>query len=487
MVGLKATLALSALLAPTAQAVNVLKVQGSNFVDTVTNQRFEIIGVDYQPGGSAGFDPTAKADPLTNGTACLRDAVVMQNLGLNCIRVYNLDPSVSHDECASIFNAAGIYMVIDVNSPLPNESLDAGQPWNSYNMDYLKRVFGVVEAFKGYDNLLGFFGGNEVVNDMSSGRIDPPYVRAVVRDLKSYVAKNAPRAIPVGYSAADVREILVDTWQYLQCALNGQNNDPSRIDFFGLNSYSWCGADATFQTSGYDVLTADFARTTVPVFFSEYGCNKVVPGSARPFTEIQALYGAQMRAVMSGGLVYEWTQETNDFGLVKLNGGNGSVSLLNDFDALQGQLNKVDLKGVQALNATATALTPPKCTPSLIRDSSFSRNFTVPPAPQGVQGMIDDGVDGFATGKLNGQLQSTDMPVAVYGSNGQEIRGLKLNVTSSANAPNGGSASGGGGGTTGSGTAPASSSSSGMAAPTSVPVQGAARLVAAGLMGLALL
>ena len=162
----------------------------------------------------------------------------MQNLGLNCIRVYNLDPTVSHDDCATTFNAAGIYMIIDVNSPLPNESLDAGQPWNSYNNDYLKRIFGVVEAFKGYDNVLGFFGGNEVVNDMYSGGIDPPYVRAVTRDLKNYIAKNAGRAIPVGYSAADVRDILVDSWQYLQCAVNGQSNDPSRIDFFGLNSYS---------------------------------------------------------------------------------------------------------------------------------------------------------------------------------------------------------------------------------------------------------
>ena len=247
-----------------------------------------------------------------------------------------------------------------------------------------------------------------------------------------------------------------------------------------------CGSDATIQTSGYDVLAADFAKTTVPIFFSEYGCNKVPPGSARPFTEIAALYGAQMRAVMSGGLVYEWTQEDNDFGLVQLN-KNASVTLLNDLDALQGQLNKVDLKGVQALNATATALTPPKCGSSLIKDSSFSKNFTIPALPKGAQGLIDDGVTGFATGKLRSAPKATDMPVAVYGSNGQEIKGLKLNVTSGANAPNGGSASGGSTTGTGTGRASSSSSSSGMAAPTAGPVHGAAGVVAAGLMGLALL
>ena len=192
----------------------------------------------------------------------------MQSLGLNCIRVYNLDPDISHDDCASIFNAAGIYMIIDVNSPLPNESIDASQPWASYSSVYLKRIFSVVEAFKNYPNLLGFFGGNEVVNDFNSGSIDPPYIRAVTRDLKNYIAKHSTRSIPVGYSAADVREILVDTWEYLQCAIDGKSNDPSRIDFFGLNSYSWCGATANYQNSGYQDLTSDFSKTTVPIFFS---------------------------------------------------------------------------------------------------------------------------------------------------------------------------------------------------------------------------
>jgi 1,3-beta-glucanosyltransferase GAS3 len=56
----------------------------------------------------------------------------MQILGINTIRVYNLDPDLNHDECASIFNAAGIYMALDVNSPLVGESLDPSQPWTTY-------------------------------------------------------------------------------------------------------------------------------------------------------------------------------------------------------------------------------------------------------------------------------------------------------------------------------------------------------------------
>ena len=240
----------------------------------------------------------------------MRDAALMQTLGINTIRVYNLDPSLDHNLCASIFNAVGIYMLLDVNSPLPNESLNPKDLKNSYNLDYLKRVFAVVEAFNNFPNTLGFFGANEVLNDIPSGEDVPPYIRAVTRDLKNYIAKHSPRTLPVGYSAADVREILADSWAYLGCALGGSSPDKSKIDFFGLNSYSWCGGDANFQTAGYDILVSQFSNTTIPVFFSEYGCNKVLP---RVFDEVQALYGPQMSSVMSGGLVYEYGRRPRCF------------------------------------------------------------------------------------------------------------------------------------------------------------------------------
>jgi 1,3-beta-glucanosyltransferase GAS3 len=129
--------------------------------------------------------------------------------------------------------------------------------------------------------------------------------------LKNYIAKHASRAIPVGYAAAQVQDILQNQWNYFQCALpNAGNDDPSRSDFFALNSYSWCG-NSSYTTSGYDKLVSWFSNTTIPVFFGEYGCNQIPDGTSRPFTEVQALYGEPMREVFSGGLVFEWTQETN--------------------------------------------------------------------------------------------------------------------------------------------------------------------------------
>lgn len=156
-------------------AVNPVSVQGQDLIDSVTKKRFMIVGVDYQPGGQSGYKPQEGSDALTDKTVCLRDAIMLQKLGANTIRVYNVDPTLNHDDCASIFNAAGIYMIIDVNSP--QQSIDRSAPWTSYHEGYLNRVFGVVENFKAYPNTLAFFSANEVMNDMKTGKSNPLYIR----------------------------------------------------------------------------------------------------------------------------------------------------------------------------------------------------------------------------------------------------------------------------------------------------------------------
>src|ERR1700759_1503804 len=140
--------------------------------------------------------------------------------------------------------------------------------------------------------------------------------------MRQYIAKHSTRHIPVGYSAADVRPVLQDTYNYLTCSIDGTSNDASAQEFFGLNSYSWCGASATFTSAGYDQLVAMFKTTPIPVFFSEYGCNQPA-GVPRVFNEVQALYGPNM-TMLNGGLVYEYSEEPSDYGLVVIN-NDGSV------------------------------------------------------------------------------------------------------------------------------------------------------------------
>ncbi|KAJ5184077.1 hypothetical protein N7492_001693 [Penicillium capsulatum] len=416
-------------LASSAAALAPLEVQGKDFINSKTKDRFQILGVDYQPGGESGF--SSKKDPLSQPKQCLRDAALMQRLGINTIRVYNLEPTLNHNECASIFNAAGIYMILDVNSPFETGSLDRAKPWNSYNAGYYKQVFGVIEAFKNFDNVLGFFAGNEVVNEKATFSA-PKYVRAVVRDMKDYIKKNAKRSIPVGYSAADIRDILMDTAHYFECNL--KNSTTSSADFFGVNSYSWCG-DSSYKKSGYNVLTEDFSNATVPVFFSEYGCNEVTP---RKWTEVQALYGEEMTQAFSGGLVYEWTYESNKYGLVEVK--DDKVTLLQDFANLQEQFGKLDMDRIMKSNASQTSVKAEDCSASRITDKTFYNAWDLPKAPSKVSDYIESGLPSAPSGSWV-KVSSTTIPDDVYDHNDKKVENVQFKVTSGTepNSPSSGS------------------------------------------------
>ncbi|PGH14526.1 hypothetical protein AJ79_03019 [Helicocarpus griseus UAMH5409] len=412
--------ALFALLSSTVLAVTPIKVEGSQFINAATKKRFQIIGVDYQPGGASAYNEENKSDPLSDGDICLRDAALLQRLGVNTIRIYNLNPGLNHDLCVSIFNAAGIYLILDVNSPIAHESLNRVEPWTTYHKGYMERVFGVIEAFKDYPNVLAFFGGNEVINEDAVKQV-PAYIRAVQRDMKQYIANHSPRPIPVGYSAADIRDILADTWAYFSCNIE---DDPDSIsDFFGLNSYSWCG-DATFESAGYNTLVDQFKDTTLPVFFSEYGCNEVQP---RIFTEVAALYGKQMVSAMGGGLIYEYSQEDNDYGIVELHENNTATTMI-DYDNLMEQYSKIDIALLESVDQAGATKKPVKCTPDLIKDDKFFENdFKIPPPTEGIPDMIKNGISSPNKGKLV-EVKETNVKFDVFNKDGRKLEGLQIKI-----------------------------------------------------------
>lgn len=366
----------------------------------------------------------------------------MQELGINTIRVYNVDPTLNHDLCVSIFNAVGIYMFIDVNSPLPLQSLDPGNLVTSYSETYLNHIFSVVEAFGPYPNTLAFISANEVMDTVATGQTAPPYIRAVTRDLKNYISKHLTRSIPVGYSAADVSQILTDSWAYLSCDINGQSSDPSRSDFFGLNSYSWCGPTsltANYDASGYNTIISTFGNTSIPVFFSEYGCNKVEP---RVFDEVPVLYG-NMTSVMSGGLVYEYYEEvSNNFGLVWIY-DNGTAELRSDYNNLQTQYNSLDVKALESMDSSATSVKSPNCSSSLISSSGFNNSFALPAVPSGGQTLIDNGISNPNQGKLV-SVTTTAVADMVYDADGNVIKNLAIKplANDESNTPDGTDTSG---------------------------------------------
>jgi 1,3-beta-glucanosyltransferase GAS5 len=154
---------------------------------------------------------------------------------------------------------AGIYLALDVNTP--GYSLNRENSYvirMSYNDVYLQSVFSTVEEFSKYDNTLLFLSANEVVN-FANATFGAPYIKAVTRDIKQYEKTRGLRAVPVGYSAADVPENRFQMAQYLNCG-----NDDVRSDFFAFNDYSWC-APSNFVQSGWDQKVKQYTGYGIPL------------------------------------------------------------------------------------------------------------------------------------------------------------------------------------------------------------------------------
>ncbi|OAX80623.1 hypothetical protein ACJ72_05036, partial [Emergomyces africanus] len=144
------------------------------------------------------------------------------------------------------------------------------------------------------------------------------------------------------------------------------------IDFWGYNIYSWCG-DSSFKESGYDKVVKEFSTYSVPVFFAEYGCNEVRP---RKFTDVPVMYGPLMTPVLSGGIVYMYFQEQNNYGLVDIK--DDKVKPRVDFENYKGQITKVNPKGVNMKDYTSQNEELQKC-PDI--SSGWKASPSLPPSP----------------------------------------------------------------------------------------------------------
>jgi hypothetical protein len=224
----------------------------------------------------------------------------MQQLQTNTIRVYAINPTLDHSGCMKLLQDAGIYVISDLGEPATSINRDTSM-WNE---ELYSRYSAVVDSLANYPNVIGFFAGNEVSN-APNNTVASAFVKAAVRDMKAYIVQKKYRPMGVGYATND-DETRTELANYFDCGPPEQ-----AIDFWGYNIYSWCKRTDTYETSKYDVRTTEFASYNVPAFFAEYGCNTSPP---RKFEEVQALYGSNMTKVWSGGIVYMYFQEANDFG-----------------------------------------------------------------------------------------------------------------------------------------------------------------------------
>ncbi|KAL7897779.1 glycoside hydrolase family 72 protein [Trichoderma sp. SZMC 28014] len=274
-------------------ALDPVSVVGNKFFNKDGSQFF-IKGVAYQ---------LVPQDPLVDTAQCKRDASLMSELGANTIRVYHVNATSDHDGCMQAFDDAGIYVLADLDTfdtyILPDN--------NYWDKDKFQAYAAVMDTFQKYDNILGFFIGNENIATKDDSPT-APYLKAAARDMKAYRDAQGYREIPVGYSAADILELRPALQDYLTCG----GNSSETVDFFSLNSYSWCDP-STYVGSTYNQLEEYAKDFPVPIFFSETGC--IIPGP-RLWDDQDAVFGPEMVNDWSGSIVYEWIQEENSYGII---------------------------------------------------------------------------------------------------------------------------------------------------------------------------
>lgn len=217
---------------------------------------------------------------------------------------------------------------------------------------------------------------------------------------------------------------------YLAC---GSNTSES-LDFFSLNAYEWCGS-SSYTVSGYSMLEQNATGYNIPIFFSETGCNTVPP---RTFEDQSAIFGSQMQDTWSGAIIYEWVEETNNYGLVNYGSATVTASVTSwpasgtpmpvspDYQNLKSQWATLTPSGValSAYSASASSLTPPTCPSSTPGGWLIDGNPPLPTVGQTLNRATGTGATATAT---------TSSPSATAtkkgnASGGKEMAGMSIGL-----------------------------------------------------------
>jgi hypothetical protein len=246
----------------------------------------------------------------------------MQDLGVNAVRLYSVDPSKSHDKFMCAASEAGIYVLVGMGAPCENCAVQEASPPKCYPDEMFTRMQMIYNAFAVYDNTLTFSVANEpnlISIDGDNGETVAPCVKAMIRDIRKYASSCADklRQVPIGVDVADIPPR--DQWiQYFDCAVDDDEN--TRSEWIGFNPYVECDPTTHTkytQSTGLVTLMKEYADTgySRPLMFGEFGCN-IGANTIDGFENQRSFYDAKwmneetgMTDEIVGGNVFEFTTE----------------------------------------------------------------------------------------------------------------------------------------------------------------------------------
>lgn len=219
------------------------------------------------------YQPTDGVDPLSDDNYDLIKSLLSPSnngfslLGINCLRVYQVDPEASHDKVMGLLAANNIYVLVGaVNG-------DTAVPGNATSTPAktVARVEAVADAFCKYDNVLGFSISNELLDGGDStnyGLIG--IVRNVKKQMAAYMASKNYRKIPIGCAMRDV-----PSYTFPASVAYASGDATDRLDFIGYNCYRWVVPNGATPPNGAELAYYDlynqFKSFPVPVMLTEIG------------------------------------------------------------------------------------------------------------------------------------------------------------------------------------------------------------------------
>lgn len=280
-------------------------------------------------------------------------------LGANTVRLYNIDPALSHAKFMYKAAEFGIYVMVPLTRkdwgflpafPSPDCYEKVLDNYGHVGVNLLTSAKMIVKEFSNYTNTLMFVVANELPVNDKNGYAAFPCVKALTRDIHHYQATCAAsmRRVPLLYADQDIGQPdRLTVARYMTCA---QQSAEDAVDAYGLNVYSWCDDHylddhgmPSFRYSPYQAILDDFGQMDKPLLFTEFGCNTgqfetLCPyPKGRTWPDVPYMF-REMDEVLSGAVAFEYSQEKNQFGIVLTPGfleGQDELRELPSFHALQ--------------------------------------------------------------------------------------------------------------------------------------------------------
>eukprot|EP00934_Nitzschia_sp_Nitz4_P002981 Nitzschia sp. Nitz4//scaffold341_size29662//22473//24026//NITZ4_008042-RA/size29662-processed-gene-0.29-mRNA-1//-1//CDS//3329548558//2971//frame0 len=337
---------------------NPVTLKGKHFFDSLGGY-FPVKGIAYYPRPNNGtlmsYD---SVDYFTDEYEDLwrADIANFEELGINTLRIYAVDPSQSHDNFMCALQQAGIYVIVGLLADCEDCGIGPNEAPSCYPTSLKTRGQWIINEFSKYPNTLLFSAGNEATLFAQGQQIDlnAACQKKFIRDMRSYTqtcsaVQNTilPRAVPIGMANWDAyRDVQT---LYFNCRTD-PDDELETPEWFGLNSYQHCDPEATSvdDLAGWIKLREDFIRynLSVPTIISEYGCRERFDSigdfeAQRTWLQMDALYSKAYLDVFAGGVVFEYSAEKliadtsaqgnpwPYFGFMKLQYGVGFYSPVN--------------------------------------------------------------------------------------------------------------------------------------------------------------